>query len=101
FGNVLHAALENTEFGAWATWNEGDAVPTAQDAVLLKALRDEGYASEELADGLALLTTLVGRTLTVALPEGGALHALGMDERRAEIEFHFAMQPTAVTALLA
>src|SRR5690606_36875661 len=64
------------------------------------ALRAEGYAHEDLDDGLALLTSLVGRTLTVALPEGGALHALGKHERRAEIEFHFAMQPTAVLALL-
>src|SRR5690606_10710511 len=34
------------------------------------------------------------------LPEGGALHGLGEAERRAEIEFHFALQRTRVPALL-
>jgi len=100
FGNVLHAALETADFAAWAGWREGDPAPQGQDALLLQALRDEGYAQDDLDDGLALLVSLVGRTLTVALPEGGALHALGEHERRAEIEFHFAMQPTSVPALL-
>ncbi|WHL18856.1 UvrD-helicase domain-containing protein [Stenotrophomonas acidaminiphila] len=100
FGNVLHAALETTEFGAWSGWRPGDAAPAGQAAVIAAALRAEGYAEADIDDGVALLTALVGQTLTVALPEGGALHALGTGERRAEIEFHFAMQPTAVPALL-
>jgi len=101
FGNVLHGALEDTDFAAWAGWRPGDAAPAAEQAVLLDALRKEGYAQDDLPDGLALLASLVGRTLTVALPEGGALHTLGEHERRAEIEFHFALKPTAVPALLA
>ena len=100
FGNVLHAALEKTGFAAWAGWREGDDAPAGEGEALRQALRAEGYAHEDLDDGLALLTSLVGRTLTVALPEGDALHALGEHERRAEIEFHFAMQPVAVPALL-
>ncbi len=100
FGNVLHAALEKTAFAAWSAWREGDPAPDGERDVLLEALRAEGYAQDDLEDGLALLALLVGRTLTVALPEGGALHSLAERDRRAEIEFHFAMQPTAVPALL-
>ena len=36
---------------------------------------------------------LVGHTLTVPLPEGGALCSVPEHERRAEIEFHFAIEP--------
>ncbi|GAB3044827.1 UvrD-helicase domain-containing protein [Stenotrophomonas tumulicola] len=100
FGNVLHDALENTDFAAWGGWQEGQQAPPGQAQVLRKALRDEGYADADLDDGVAVLVPLVGHTLTVALPEGGALHSLPPGERRAEIEFHFAMQPTAVPALL-
>ncbi|WP_282276096.1 exodeoxyribonuclease V subunit beta [Stenotrophomonas sp. PS02297] len=100
FGNVLHAALENTGFGAWSGWRPGDGAPEGQAEVIARALRAEGYAGADIDDGVAVLTALVGQTLTVALPEGGALHSLGAGECRAEIEFHFAMQPTAVPALL-
>ncbi|MCC7633365.1 exodeoxyribonuclease V subunit beta [Stenotrophomonas rhizophila] len=100
FGNVLHEALENTEFAQWAGWQAGQPAPADQAQVLRASLAAEGYADEDLDDGVAVLTTLVGQTLTVALPEGGALHDLPANTRRAEIEFHFAMQPTAVPALL-
>ena len=100
FGNVLHGALERVDFAAWATWHEGDAPPNGQDEVLRTALRAEGYGREDLDPGVDVLASLVGRTLTVPLPEGVALHALPAENRRAEIEFHFALQPTAVPALL-
>ena len=100
FGNVLHAALENVDFGAWRDWQPGQAAPDGQAGIIEKAMRGDGYIDEEIADGVALLTELIGQTLTVALPEGGALHSLAEGERRAEIEFHFAMQPTTVPALL-
>ncbi len=101
FGNVLHDALENTDFAAWAHWRAGDAAPDAQAQVLRDALAAEGYVQQDIDDGLAVLVPLVGQTLTVPLPEGGALCTLPTGERRAEIEFHFAMQPTTVPALLA
>jgi len=100
FGNVLHAALENVEFGLWHGWQAGDAAPEGQAEVIAKALRADGYVEEDINDGVALLTALIGQTLTVSLPEGGALHSLSEGERRAEIEFHFAMQPTTVPGLL-
>ncbi len=100
FGNVLHAALEHVDFGAWQDWKAGAEAPAGQAETIAKALRDDGYAEDDIADGVALLTRLIGHTLTVTLPEGGALHGLGEAERRAEIEFHFALQPTRVPALL-
>ncbi|WP_313344983.1 exodeoxyribonuclease V subunit beta [Stenotrophomonas sp.] len=100
FGNVLHDALENTDFAQWTGWQAGQPAPGEQAQVLRTALGDEGYADEDLDDGVAVLTALVGQTLTVPLPEGGALYTLAATARRAEIEFHFAMQPTAVPALL-
>ncbi|WP_282296981.1 exodeoxyribonuclease V subunit beta [Stenotrophomonas sp. PS02289] len=100
FGNVLHHALENTDFAAWADWQPGADAPEGQDAALRASLRTEGYADEDLDEGVAVLVPLVGHTLTVTLPEGGALHSLAAAQRRAEIEFHFALQPTAVSDLL-
>ena len=50
---------------------------------------------------LAVLVPLVGRTLGTVMPEGLRLAELPVEQRRAEIEFHFAMQPTRVTDLLA
>lgn len=100
FGNVLHDALENTDFAQWGGWQAGQPAPGEEADILRASLRAEGYAEDDLDDGVAMLTALVGQTLTVPLPEGGALHDLPAEARRAEIEFHFAMQPTAVPALL-
>ena len=101
FGNVLHAALEHVDFTAWRDWRAGDAAPPAQDAPLRAALAAEGYAAADLDHGVAELTTLVGQTLTVRLPEGVRLCELPHAARRAEMEFHFALQPTSIAALLA
>lgn len=100
FGNVLHAALEHVDFAAWRDWRE-QAAPAGQDEPLRNALCSGGYVEAELEDGVAELTHLVGRTLTVPLPEGGRLCQLPADARRAELEFHFALKPTSVEALLA
>ncbi|HSM12048.1 MAG TPA: exodeoxyribonuclease V subunit beta, partial [Lysobacter sp.] len=101
FGNVLHAALEHVDFDAWRPWRPGDRPPPAQDAPLRAALAGEGYAGTDLDDGVVQLTALVGQTLTVGLPEGARLCELPAQARRAEMEFHFALQPTSVDALLA
>ncbi|MET0719185.1 MAG: exodeoxyribonuclease V subunit beta, partial [Pseudoxanthomonas sp.] len=99
FGNVLHEALEHVDFAAWRDWSE-QAAPDGQDEPLRNALRAGGYAEADLDDGVAELTTLIGRTLTAPLPEGTRLCQLPADTRRAELEFHFALQPTSVDALL-
>lgn len=100
FGNVLHEAMENVDFAAWADWQPGQQASDGQAQVLRKALHDEGYADADLDEGVAVLVPLVGHTLTVPLPEGGALHSLAEGDRRAEIDFHFAIEATAVPALL-
>ncbi|MGQ4660820.1 UvrD-helicase domain-containing protein [Lysobacter sp. F6437] len=101
FGNVLHDALEHVAFDAWRDWHHGDASPPGQHAPLHAALRAGGYPDADLDDGAALLAGLVGHTLTTALPEGGRLCDLAGDARRAEMEFHFALAPTRVDALIA
>ena len=60
----------------------------------------EGYDADAIADGLALTTQLIGQTLTVALPEGVRLCDVPAGERRPEIEFQFALQPTRIETLL-
>jgi len=100
FGNVLHSTLETTDFAAWANWQPGQQAPEGQREPITRALYMYGYEASELEAGVSVVTELIGQTLTVSLPEGGALHTLPPDQRRAEIEFHFAMQPVAVPELL-
>lgn len=101
FGVVMHDVFERADFAAWHDWHPGQPAPAGQGEAIVEALQRGGYAQDELDDGVAMLTALVGNTLTVALPEGGRLAALPDQERRNEMEFHFAMQPTRVDALLA
>jgi exodeoxyribonuclease V beta subunit len=100
FGNVLHTALEHVDFAAWREWRDGPP-PSGQDAPLRAALRGEGYADADIEDGVAVLAALVGHTLTVRLPEGVCLCDVPENARRVEMEFHFAMRPTSVEAVLA
>ena len=100
FGNALHLALENSEFAAWSGWQGGQPAPAGADAPIAQALRGEGYLDQDLADGVAVLTEMIGQTLTVPLPEGVRLCDLPEGQRRAEIEFHFALQPTRVSDVL-
>ena len=100
YGVALHAALEHADFAAWREWREGDSAPDGESAVIADALRVEGYGADDLDDGVALTTGLIGNTLTVALPEGVRLCDVAFDERRPEIEFQFALQSTRVDALL-
>jgi len=101
FGVVMHEVFETCDFAAWRDWRPGQAAPEGQAAVILEALQHGGYAQDELADGVDVLTGLVGHTLTVRLPEGGSLAAIPEPARRNEMEFHFAMRPTRIDALLA
>jgi exodeoxyribonuclease V beta subunit len=101
YGVALHAALEHADFAAWRAWQDGAPAPADEARVIAEALGAEGYGEDALADGVALTTRLVGHTLTVALPEGVRLCDVPADDRRAELEFQFALQPTRVEALLA
>ncbi|WP_407353481.1 UvrD-helicase domain-containing protein [Luteimonas sp. R10] len=101
FGVVLHDVLERSDFAQWRGWTPGMPAPAGEGEVILERLRAAGYADADLGDGIAVLTPLVGQTLTVALPEGVRLADVPQDARRAEIEFQFALAPTRVDALLA
>ena len=100
FGNVLHGALERVDFAAWSYWPHG-ALPETEIAQLRSALHAEGYAEADIEDGIAALLPLIGHTLTVTLPEGARLADVPREERLAEMEFHFALRPTATADLLA
>ncbi|WAH64384.1 exodeoxyribonuclease V subunit beta [Xanthomonas hortorum] len=101
FGVVMHDVFERCDFAAWQTWRPGLPAPEGQATAILEALQRGGYAEKEWDDGLAMLTALIGHTLTVVLPEGTTLAAVPEPQRRNEMEFHFAMRPTRVEALLA
>nr|WP_323808473.1 exodeoxyribonuclease V subunit beta [Lysobacter enzymogenes] len=101
FGNVVHSALERVDFAAWRDWRDGDAPPPGQDEALAAAMRSEGYAEADIDDGLALLASLVGRTLVAPLPEGARLCDVPEPARRSEMEFHFGLDAAPVDALLA
>ncbi|HJT98755.1 MAG TPA: UvrD-helicase domain-containing protein, partial [Rhodanobacteraceae bacterium] len=100
FGNALHAALETIDFAKWRGWN-GDAPPPGEDDALRRALGANGYVDDGIAGGLAPLTALVRDTVNARLPERVRLADLAPADRRAEIEFHFALQPVAVDRLIA
>ena len=100
FGVVLHDALERSDFALWRHWQPGDAAPTADIEIIRSALEAGGYPAGDIDDGTAVITALIGQTLTVALPEGVRLCQVPADDRRPEIEFQFALQPTGVDALL-
>lgn len=99
FGDAVHAAFETVDFAAWRAWREGPP-PAGQQDALVDAFRTNGYSQADVDDGLPLLTALVGHTLTVAMPEGARLCDLPDAQRRAEMEFHFALDHVGVDALL-
>ncbi|WP_295957356.1 exodeoxyribonuclease V subunit beta [uncultured Xanthomonas sp.] len=101
FGVAMHDVFERCDFAAWRDWHPGQPAPAGQATAIVEALQRGGYAEDELEDGTAMLTALVGNTLTVALPEATCLAAVPDEQRRNEMEFHFAMRPTRVDALLA
>ncbi len=100
FGNALHAALETIDFARWRDWQDTAPPPGEEDA-LRRALGANGYVDDGIAGGLALLATLVRDTVNTRLPEGARLADIAPADRRAEIEFHFALNPVSVERLIA
>ena len=100
FGNVLHSTLERVDFGAWSNWL-ADGMPDGERRHLVDALHGEGYADEDIDDGVVVLAPLVGHTLAVPLPEGTRLCDVRPHARLSEMEFHFALEATPVARLLA
>ena len=100
FGNILHHALEHTDFAAWRD-HLGETPPPGQDAVLRRALQSQDYREVDYADGVRALTPLVAATLNALLPEGVRLCDVPPAQRIAELEFHFALDDASAPALLA
>jgi exodeoxyribonuclease V beta subunit len=99
FGNALHGALETIDFARWRDWRS-DAPPAGEDEPLRRALGANGYVEDDVAGGMRLLSALVQGTVNVRLPEGMRLADVPLADRRAEIEFHFAMQPVLIDRLI-
>ncbi len=99
FGNALHAALETIDFARWRDWR-GDAPPPGGEDVLRDALGANGYVGDDIAGGIRPLAALVRDTVNVSLPEGVRLADLAHEDRRAEIEFHFALGSARVDRLV-
>ena len=101
FGNVLHACLEEVGFERWQDWSDRALPPTGELPVLQKALREAGYASaDEQVEGVTLLTGLIADTLNAPMPEGTRLAWLAPSRKLAEMEFHLALAPVQVEAML-
>ena len=101
FGNSLHTALELVDMAAWRDCQTA-LPPAGQLEPIVRALREQGYASEaDIDEGVPLLTSLVANTLNVRLPEGARLSELPAGARRAEMEFHLDLASTAVPEFLA
>ena len=101
FGNALHQALEHVDPDAWLDWR-GEAPPTGQFDAIVDALAQHGFDAEgDRVEGVALLSALVGETLNAPMPEGTRLALLPATSRIAEMEFHLALAPVRVDALLA
>ncbi len=101
FGVVLHDAFEHADFAAWRGWRPGDSAPDGELAKITAALGRGGYPADDIADGVAVITPMLGHCLTAVLPEGSALADVPAAQRRPEIEFQFALAPTRVDAMLA
>jgi exodeoxyribonuclease V beta subunit len=99
FGDVVHGEFETVDFAAWRDWRDGPP-PAGQHDALIEAFRAQGYSQADIDDGLPLLTSLLGHTLTVSMPEGARLCDVAPAARRAEMEFHFTLAHVDVDTLL-
>ena len=99
FGNALHDALETIDFARWRDWR-GDAAPAGEEEALRRALGANGYVDDDIVGGIRPLAALVRDTVNVRLPEGARLADIPIADRRAEIEFHFALRPVFVDRLI-
>ncbi len=101
FGNALHRALEQVDFATWLDWR-GPAPPTGQLDAVVEALAYHGFDTEaDRSEGVTQLSGLIGETLNAPMPEGTRLALLPAARRIAEMEFHLALAPVTVDALLA
>lgn len=100
FGTAVHAAFERTDFAAW---RDADDVPDSEQALLVRCLADAGLAGERGVPPRAVMLAgdCIRGTLNAELPCGVRLCNVAADARRAEIEFHLALQPARAADLYA
>ncbi|HEU0278050.1 MAG TPA: UvrD-helicase domain-containing protein [Rhodanobacteraceae bacterium] len=98
FGTAVHAVFEQTDFAAWCA---ATATPESERALVETSLRAQGLPDRGVGMEAAIrqVGDCVRGALNATLPCGMRLCDLPRGDRRAEIEFHFALAPAATGAL--
>jgi len=96
FGNVVHEVLETADFSAWAGVS---SAPDHARVAIARALKRHAIVQSSAA--ITQVGDLVARALNVPLPGAGTLAQLPASRRVAELEFHFRLASTDVSALYA
>ncbi|HEX8777310.1 MAG TPA: PD-(D/E)XK nuclease family protein, partial [Rhodanobacter sp.] len=97
FGSAVHAVFERTDFAAWRGVPD---IPPAQLPLIEHALADHGVAEgAALPRAVASVGSMLRDALNAPLPCGTPLTDVPPEARRAEIEFHLSLAPSASAAL--
>jgi exodeoxyribonuclease V beta subunit len=97
FGSAVHAVFERTDFAAW---RDASGIPPAELPLIERALADHGVAEGvALPRAVASVGTMLHDALNAPLPCGARLADVPSESRRAEIEFHLSLAPSASAEL--
>jgi exodeoxyribonuclease V beta subunit len=100
FGTAVHAAFEHADFAAW---RDAAGVPDGERDAIERALRAQGLAEGDTAmrRAIDLVGTGIRAALNATLPCKVRLCDVAPDARKAEIEFHLALEPARTADLFA
>ncbi|HEX7325777.1 MAG TPA: UvrD-helicase domain-containing protein [Rhodanobacteraceae bacterium] len=100
FGTAVHAVFEGTDFAAW---RGATTRPESERALIDASLRAQGLPDRGIGMDAAVreVADCVRGALNAQLPCGMRLCELAPADRRAEIEFHFALAPADTGKLYA
>jgi exodeoxyribonuclease V beta subunit len=97
FGSAVHAVFERTDFAAW---RDASGIPPAQLPLIEHALADHGVVEgAALPRAVASVGAMLHDALNTPLPCGARLADVPPEARRAEIEFHLSLAPSASATL--
>jgi exodeoxyribonuclease V beta subunit len=97
FGSAVHAVFERADFAAW---RDASGIPPAQLPLIERALADHGVTEgAALPRAVASVGAMLRDALNASLPCGTRLADVPPAARRAEIEFHLSLAPSASTEL--
>jgi len=97
FGSAVHAVFERTDFAAW---RDASGIPPTQLRLIEHALADHGVAEgAAMPRAVASVGAMLRDALNTPLPCGAPLADVPPEARRAEIEFHLSLAPSASGAL--